>query len=191
MDMMGIVWDFEYVDFFNGEVCGFEFCKFNLMGECFVLVDGDFILIQLGVILDYLVEKLGLFSVDNVIDCCEIQCWILWDNYKMFGVVGMLCFLMNFLFEEKCFVEVIVFIVGCVKVVFKIFDGYLQGCDFVVINVFIIVDLSCVSYLYYFEFFIFDWVEYLNIDCWLDCIVEQFGWKYFYDLMCRVFLFNV
>jgi glutathione S-transferase len=187
MDMMGIAWDPEHVDFFNGEARGPEFRKLNPMGECPVLVDGDLTLTQSGVILDYLVEKSGLLSADNATDRREIQRWILWDNHKMSGVVGMLRFLMNFLPEEKRPAEVIAFTAGRAKAAFKILDGHLQGRDFVATNALTTADLSCASYLYYPEPITFDRAEYPNIDRWLDRIAEQPGWKHPYDLMRRAF----
>ena len=187
MTMMGIEWEPVHVDFFNGEARSAEFRKINPMGECPVLVDGDLTLTQSGVILDYLVEKSGRLGGQTAAERREIQRWVLWDNHKLSGVVGMLRFLMNFLPEEKRPAEVIAFTAGRAKAAFTILDGHLDGRDFLATDALSIADLSCASYLYYTEPFTFDRADYPNIDRWLDRIAAQPGWKHPYELMRRAF----
>ncbi|MGB4826030.1 MAG: glutathione S-transferase N-terminal domain-containing protein, partial [Paracoccaceae bacterium] len=50
----GMDWQPVFVDFFNGATRTPEFRQLNEMGEVPVLVDGDEVLSQSGVILDYI-----------------------------------------------------------------------------------------------------------------------------------------
>ena len=52
-------WEPVFVDFFNGETRSPAFRALNPMGEVPVLVDGDTVLTQSGVILDYISSKTG------------------------------------------------------------------------------------------------------------------------------------
>lgn len=67
-------------------------------------------------------------------------------------------------------------------------DIWLVDWYWLVVDQFIIVDFLCCGYLFYFEFFGFDFDKYFNIVVWLGCISVLFGWNYFYDLMFGNFL---
>ena len=187
MTMMKIDWQPVFVDFFNGETRSPEFRAINPMGECPVLVDAELTLSQSTLILNHLVEKTDMLSADNSTDRREIQRWLLWDNHKMSGTVGMLRFLMNFLPAEKRPSEAIAFTARSAKAAFKVLEARLEKRDFIATNKLTIADISCASYLYYPEPFTFDRAVYPNIDRWLDRIADQPGWSHPYDLMPRAF----
>ncbi len=70
-------WDVHFVDFFKGEARSPEFMHLNEMGEVPVLVDGDQVLTQSGLILDHLVQKTGQFGGATAAAAREIWRWIL------------------------------------------------------------------------------------------------------------------
>lgn len=187
LQLAGLDWQPEIVDFFNGGSRDPGFLKINEMGECPVLVDGDQTLTQSGMILTYLSEKTGKFGGETPEEQREILRWILWDNHKFSTQVGMTRFLMNFLPEDKRPQEVIQFNLGRLKSAYKTLDRHLTGRDFIIGPNVTNADLSCSSYLFYPEEFGFDRAAYPNIAAWLDRIAALPGWQHPYELMQPAF----
>ncbi len=186
LTLAGIAYEPVFVDFFKGEARSPEFRKLNEMGECPVLVDGDKIQTQSGVILFDIAKKTGKLA-GAAEDQDEILRWVLWDNHKLSSQVGVLRFLMNFLPEDKRPQPVIDWIGARAAAAYKILDSHLEGRDWIVGRDVTIADISCCSYLYYPEPFGFDRKAWPNIDRWLDNIAALPGWKHPYDLMERAF----
>ena len=183
----GTPWELRFVDFFKGEARSPEFLKLNEMGEVPVLVDGDQVLTQSGVILDHLVEKTGRFGGETAAEAREVWRWILWDNHKLSSQAGTCRFLANFLAEDKRPAGVIPFVQGRLKAAFTVLDRHLSTRDWIVGSAPTIADFSCCSYLYYPEPFGFSRVEWPGIDRWLERIAGLPGWAHPYDLMTRAF----
>lgn len=183
LELSGMEWEPVFVDFFNGETRSPEFLTLNPMGEVPVMVDGDLVLSQSGVIQGYVTEKTGKFGGRNENERREVLRWQFWDNHKMSGQCGTTRFLMNFIPEEKRPAEVIGFLQGRLHAAFKTLDRVLEGRDWLVGNNPTNADFSCCGYLYYPEPFGFDRKQYRNIDRWLDGIAALPGWKHPYDLM--------
>ena len=183
LELAGLDWEPVFVDFFNGETRTPEYRKLNPMGEAPVMVDGELVLSQSGVIQNHVVEKSGRLGGRTPDDEREILRWILWDNHKLSSVCGMTRFLSNFLPEEKRPQEVIRWLHGRLKSAWKVLDAELQDRDWVAGREMTIADLSCCGYLYYPEPFGFDRGNWPAIDRWLDRIAGQAGWKHPYDLM--------
>lgn len=178
-------WDLHFVDFFKGEARSPAFLKLNEMGEVPVLVDGDEVLTQSGMILDHLAEKTGRFGGATAAETREVWRWILWDNHKLSTQIGTARFLANFLPEDKRPAGVVPFLQGRLKAAYKVLDAHLAGRDWIVGSGPTIADFSCCSYLYYPEPFGFDRAEWPNINRWLDRIAALPGWAHPYDLMPR------
>lgn len=178
-------WDLHFVDFFKGEARSPAFLKLNEMGEVPVLVDGDEVLTQSGMILDHLAEKTGRFGGATAAETREVWRWILWDNHKLSTQIGTARFLANFLPEDKRPAGVVPFLHGRLKAAYKVLDAHLAGRDWIVGSGPTIADFSCCSYLYYPEPFGFDRAEWPNINRWLDRIAALPGWAHPYDLMPR------
>ncbi len=178
-------WDLHFVDFFKGEARSPAFLKLNEMGEVPVLVDGDEVLTQSGMILDHLAEKTGRFGGATAAETREVWRWILWDNHKLSTQIGTARFLANFLPEDKRPAGVVPFLQGRLKAAYKVLDAHLAGRDWIVGSGPTIADFSCCSYLYYPEPFGFDRAEWPNINRWQDRIAALPGWAHPYDLMPR------
>ncbi len=183
LELSGLEWEPVFVDFFNGETRTEEFRMLNPMGEAPVMVDGDIVLSQSGVIQDYVSSKSGKLGGRSAAERREILRWQFWDNHKLSSAAGMTRFLMNFLPEEKRPQEVIAFTQARLKSAYRVLDAALAGRSFLIGDAVTIADLSCCGYLYYPEPFGFDRKDWPNIDAWLTRISETPGWKHPYDLM--------
>ena len=180
-------WEPVFVDFFNGASRSDDYRRINPMGEAPVLVDGDTVLSQSGVIQSYLSEKTGLFGGETPWEQREILRWILWDNHKLSSQAGVTRFLMNFIPEEKRSAEVIAFLQGRLMSAFKVLDAHLTQREWIAGRSVTNADLTCCGYLFYEEPFGFTRSDWPAIDAWLSRIEALPGWKHPYDLMPRGF----
>ena len=186
LQLAGVDWDEEFVDFFKGEARTDEFKAINPMGEVPVLVDGDTTLTQSGVIQQYIVDQTGKLGGAPE-DKYEVLRWVLWDNHKMSSQAGVTRFLLNFLPEDKRPQEAIGFLQGRLKAAYAVLDAHLADRDWIAGNTLTIADISNCGYLFYEEPFGFDRKDWPNIDAWLTRISETPGWKHPYDLMTPAF----
>ncbi|SLN42351.1 glutathione S-transferase family protein [Pseudooctadecabacter jejudonensis] len=176
-------WEPEFVDFFGGGARDPAFRALNVMGEVPVMVDGDVVLTQSGVIQDYVVETTGKLGGDTPEARREVLRWMFFDNHKVSSVAGPLRFMMNFLAEEKRNADVIGFMQMRLISALKVVNTQLEERAFLVGDHLTIADIACCGYLYYPEPFGFDRADFPNIDAWLDRIAATPGWKHPYDLM--------
>lgn len=183
LELAGMDWQPVKVDFFNGEARSSQFRQLNPMGECPVLLDGDLVLTQSGVIQDYVSSKTGKLGGTSATERREILRWQFWDNHKMSSQIGTTRFLMNFVPEDKRPAEVIGWLQGRLKAAYQVLEGELANRPFLVGGRLTIADLSCCGYLYYPEPFGFTRTDWPAIDAWLTRISETPGWKHPYDLM--------
>lgn len=186
LELAGVDWTPEFVDFFKGEARSDAFKAINPMGEVPVLVDGDLTLTQSGVIQQYVVDQTGKLG-GAASDKYEVLRWLLWDNHKMSSQAGISRFLMNFLPEDKRPQGAIDFLQGRLKAAYSVLDAHLDGRDWIAGQEITIADIANCGYLFYEEPFGFDRTAWPNIDAWLTRISEQPGWKHPYDLMQRAF----
>ena len=176
-------WEPVFVDFFNGAARSAEFRKINEMGEVPVLVDGDTVLSQSGVILDYISSKSGKLGGKSAAERREVLRWMFWDNHRFSTQIGAARFLGNFLPEDQRPAGVIPFLQGRLKTAYTVLNNHLEGRNWIAGPALSIADLSCCGYLYYPEPFGFDRKDWPNIDAWLDRISALPGWKHPYDMM--------
>lgn len=183
LTLAGIDWEPVFVDFFNGATRTPEFRALNEMGEVPVLVDGDRVLTQSGVIQFDVVERSGKLGGTTPADRAEVLRWILWDNHKMSSQAGTVRFLMNFLPADKRPEAVIPFLQARLTTALRVLDGHLAGRDWMVGDAVTIADIACCSYLFYPEPFGFSRDDWPNISKWLSRISDLPGWKHPYDMM--------
>ncbi len=179
----GMDWQPVFVDFFNGATRTPEFRQLNEMGEVPVLVDGDEVLSQSGVILDYISSKTGKLGGRSAAERREVLRWMFWDNHKLSGQAGTCRFQMNFLPAEKRPEGVIPFLQGRLKAAYTVLNAHLATRDWIVGTAVTVADLSCAGYLYYPEPFGFTRADWPHIDAWLGRIAGLPGWKHPYELM--------
>ena len=185
LTMADLDWEPVFVDFFNGGARSPEFRALNIMGEVPVLVDGDTVLTQSGVILDYISSKTGKLGGRSAAERREVLRWLFWDNHKLSTQIGTTRFLMNFLAADKRPEGVIPFQQGRLKAAYAVLNDHLTRRNWIAGEAQTIADLSCCGYLYYPEPFGFDRKDWPNIDRWLDRVAALPGWKHPYDLMPR------
>lgn len=183
LTLAGIDWQPVFVDFFQGATRSPEFRALNPMGEVPVLVDGDRVLTQSGVIQFDAVERTGRLGGSTPAERAEVLRWVLWDNHKFSSQIGSARFMMNFLPEAKRPAPVIDWVQGRLRAAYPVLDGHLAQHDWVAANGVTIADLSLCSYLYYPEPFGFDRAEWPHIARWLDRIAALPGWAHPYDMM--------
>ncbi|MGR3290237.1 MAG: glutathione S-transferase family protein [Paracoccaceae bacterium] len=183
LELSELEWQPVYVDFFSGAVRSSEFRELNPMGEVPVMVDGDIVLSQSGVVQDYISSKSGKLGARSAAERREILRWMFWDNHKLSGQIGTTRFMMNFLSEEKRPAEVITWLQGRLRAAYTVLNSELSQRSWLVGESLTIADLSCCGYLFYPEPFGFDRSDWPNIDTWLTRISETPGWKHPYDLM--------
>lgn len=183
MELADIDWDPVFVDFFNGETRTPAFRDLNPMGEVPVLVDGDTVLSQSGVIQDYISSKTGQFGGRSAAERREVLRWVFWDNHKLSSQAGATRFLGNFVPEEKRPEEVITWLQARLRAAYRTLDDQLSGRSWLVGDGPTIADLACCGYLFYPEQFGFDRADWPHIDGWLDRISALPRWKHPYDLM--------
>ncbi|MDT8856588.1 glutathione S-transferase family protein [Paracoccaceae bacterium Fryx2] len=176
-------WEPVFVDFFNGATRMPEFRALNEMGEVPVLVDGDTVLTQSGVMLDYISSKTGKLGGRSAAERRELLRWMFWDNHKLSGQVGATRYMMNFLPAEKRSDAVIAWQQGRLKAAYAVLNDHLSSRQWMVGAQVSIADLSCCGYLFYPEPFGFTRTDWPNIDAWLDRIAALPGWKHPYDMM--------
>lgn len=176
-------WEPVFVDFFNGETRSDAYKELNVMGEAPVLVDGDTVLTQSGVIQDYISSKSGKLGGKSAAERREVLRWMFFDNHKMSSIAGPLRFMMNFLPAEKRNQEVIGFLSARMAGALGVLDAHLDGRDWLASDSITIADIACCGYLYYPEDFTFDRKAFPNVDRWLDAIAAAPGWQHPYDLM--------
>jgi glutathione S-transferase len=187
LEFLDIDWQAEWVDFFNGASRTAEFKAINPMGEVPVLVDGDTVLTQSGVILDYLSSKTGKLGGKSAAERREVLRWLFWDNHKLSTLAGNTRFLANFLPEDKRPAGVIPFQQSRLRASYTVLNDHLSAHIWVAGKDMTIADLSLCGYLYYPEPFGFDRAEWPHIDAWLTRISGVKGWKHPYDLMQRAY----
>jgi glutathione S-transferase len=157
------------------------------MGEVPVLVDGDTVLTQSGVILDYLASRTGRFAGRSAAERREVLRWLFWDNHKFTGQIATLRFLTAFLPEEKRPAGVVPYLEGRVATACGVLDAHLTGRQWVVGTAPTVADFSLCGYLWYPEPHGVDRTQWPGIDAWLDRLAALPGWKHPYELMPRAF----
>lgn len=183
LSLTGLDWEPVFVDFFNGGTRTPEYRALNEMGEAPVLVDGDLVLTQSGVIQFHAAKVSGKLGGNGEAEEREVLRWVLWDNHKMSSQAGTRRFLMNFLPEAKRPQPVIDWLGGRLKDAYRVLDAHLAGRDWIVGDGVTLADTACCGYLYYPEPFGFDRADWPNIDRWLGNIAALPGWKHPYDMM--------
>jgi glutathione S-transferase len=183
LTLTGQAWAPVFVDFFGGETRTPAFRAINPMGEVPVLVDGDAVLTQSGVILDYLSSKTGQLGGRSAAERREVLRWLFWDNHKLSTQAGSARFIQNFLPADKRPEGVVPWLQGRLKAAYGVLNDHLSARRWIVGDAPTIADLSCCSYLYYPEPFGFDRRDWPQIDRWLDGIAALPGWKPPYDMM--------
>jgi glutathione S-transferase len=186
LNLIGADWQPVYVDFFKGgETRTPKYrADVNEMGEVPVLVHGAKKLSQSAVILTYLAERTGRFKPQGEDARLEALRWIIFDNQKVNGFLGVYRFLKNFA-RPPGDPAVLAFLKGRIDGNLAIVDKRLAAAPFVLGDEPTIADLSLVAYLYYpAEEFGFDIAgQYKNIGVWLDRIRALPGWVHPYELM--------
>jgi len=186
LELCGLDWSVEFVDFFKGETKTPEYRKnVNHLGEVPVLVHGSKSFTQSGVILNYLSEQTGKFGAASKEEEYEILRWILFDNHKFTSYTGTRRFFLEFMKSDDT--EVTKFLEERIIGALDIVEKHMVGRQFIATPSLSIADISMCGYLYYGDELRLDLDKYPNITAWTKRIAATKGWKHPYDLMPRAF----
>ena len=181
LELAGADWKPRFVDFFNGETRTPAYREINVMGEVPVLEHGGRRISQSGVILDYLIGRLGLYGWKDDDERREILRWLLWDNHKLTSYTATFRFLNKLVpnpdpvvrgeFRKRA------------EGAWKILDTHLKSRTFVVGDRLTVADLSICGYLFFDDELEVDWNGYPGIRDWLARLRATPRWKHPYDLL--------
>ena len=184
LQLCGADWTPRWVDFFNGETRTEEFrTTYNELGEVPVLETDGLMMTQSGVILDYLVERLGKFGWENETERREILRWTLFDNHKISSQLGVLRFLRTIAKTGET--ETTKWLEGRCRSALAILDKHLASNAFAIGNKPTIADFSLCGYMFYEGETGIDLNEYGNVAAWLERIKSLPGWDHPNTLMPR------
>lgn len=187
LEFMGEPWEPVHIDFFGGETRRPEYRVLNAMGEVPVLIDGETIVTQSGLILEYLSSRTGRLGGDTLEVRREALRWLFFDAAKVSGAAGPLRFNMNFLPEAKRDAGANAWLSMRLHSALKVMEAHLATRDWLAGRDVTIADCAACGYLYYDEPFTFDRAAWPAIDAWLSRIEALPGWTHPYDLMRRAF----
>lgn len=183
LELSGLDWTAEWVDFFHGAARSPEFQALNAMGEVPVLKDGDRVITQSALIQRHVADQAGKLGGSSDLEIAEVWRWTLFDNNKISGHAGPLRFNMNFLPEAKRDQGVNDWLAMRLRSGLKVLNAHLTDRDWIVGDTPTIADFANCGYLFYEEPFTFARTDYPAIDAWLSRISALPGWKHPYDLM--------
>jgi glutathione S-transferase len=181
LNLIGADWKPVWIDFFNGAARAPEFrAGVNEMGEIPVLVHGTKKLSQSGA---YLAERSGKFLPAGGDERLECLRWILFDNQKVNGYLGVYRYYLNFAPARDPGAEA--FLKGRFTGTLGIVDKHLAASPFIAGERPTIADISLAGYMFYpAEEFGFDVSkEYPAIGAWKERIRALPGWKHPYEMM--------
>ncbi|MCB1475021.1 MAG: glutathione S-transferase C-terminal domain-containing protein [Rhodobiaceae bacterium] len=182
LELNGLDWRPQFVDFFNGETRQPTYREINVMGEVPVLVHKDRRYSQSGVILDYLAEVTGKYGFSNDEERRDILRWTLFDNHKVSGVAGTWRFLK--VIAPSADPAVIAFLEQRVKTALQVMEQHIANRDFFALQGPSIADFSLAGYIFFVEEAGLDLKkEYPAVAAWRDRLAALPGWKHPYDLM--------
>lgn len=181
LNLCGADWQAEFVDFFNGGSKTPEYLALNSMGEVPVLVAGELVISQSGVILDYLAEESGKFHGKTASERRDVLRWILFDNHKLTSYFATLRFMRQFAGQEEN--DVTRFLHGRTEAALKVLERCVSVSAFVTGEQPTIADISLCGYLFWPEEAGFDWQAFPGIESWLERIKTLPGWVHPYELM--------
>src|SRR5690242_12279090 len=149
LNLVGADWEPKWVDFFGGAQRAPTYREeINEMGEAPVLVHGDRILSQSGVILTYLARRSGKFAPQGEDEELEALRWIIFDNQKVNGFLGPYRFLKNFA-KPAGDPGAMAFLKGRIDGNLSIVNKRLEKSPWLLGNRPTIADLSMCAYFYY------------------------------------------
>jgi len=181
LELTGCDWQPRLVDYFHGETRGDEYRALNVMGEAPVLIHGDTVLSQSGVILDYLAEVTGRFGPETPAERREILRWILFDNHKLTSYTATLRFMRSI--GKTGETPVTEFLDKRARGAWDVLDRQVASRDFVIGARPTIADLSLCGYLFFDGEIGIDFADYPALAAWRERIRALPGWKGPYELM--------
>jgi glutathione S-transferase len=86
LSMLGARWNYRHIDLRAGAHKTADYLKINRYGQVPALVDGDEVIVQSNVILQYLADRFGAFGGSAAHEKRRIAEWLAWDLDRMTSV---------------------------------------------------------------------------------------------------------
>lgn len=137
----------------------------------YVLVDGGVLqsVFEFGVILLYLVEKIGCFLFIDLCGCVIILEWLFWQMVGLGLMSGQMGYFNVYVLEK------ILYVIECydneVCCLYGVMDKCLVEYVFLVGDEYIIVDMVSYFWIGVYDMLLVDFVVFFNFKCWYEVIV--------------------
>jgi glutathione S-transferase len=86
LSMIGVKWNYRHIDLRAGAQKTADYLKINRYGQVPALVDGNEVIVQSNVILQYLADRFGAFGGSAAHEKRRIAEWLAWDLDRMTSV---------------------------------------------------------------------------------------------------------
>ncbi|ARJ42939.1 glutathione S-transferase [Pantoea alhagi] len=183
LNLCGLPWTPQFVNFFNGASKAEFALSVNEMGEIPVLEFDGRRLSQSGVILEYLSRFTGRFGAENEIERLEILRWLLFDNHRFSSYYATLRMLVGLRKSGES--EVTKFLRMQAENAFATVENHLKDREFIVSNRPTIADISMAGYVYFTDDTGIRLESYPQTRAWAQRLTTLPGWAHPYDLMPR------
>lgn len=185
--LVGELFDYVYVNMMQGEYKQFLYLFRQCYGQVFLFIDcnNGCYFCQFVVIMEYFVDMIGKFGGGNFDECLQVCEWMYWD-FDWF-VLNVYCVRGIWFGIWLVVLEVFEFSMVGGYVVLKVFDEYFVGCQWIVGEGMIIVDIDIYGVIVFVDDGGFDFVVYFNIQVWVKWFEVLFGFKSWKDLLLMEF----
>lgn len=179
---LGLVIDFEYLDFFEGDLRSSKFHQINPNQMVPVLDDGGFCLWESNAIIQYLADTVPgntLFPREAKAraDVVRWQCWELAHYNKAIGQIAFELILKPNFFQLKTDRAVAEYCLGELRRFAPVLEGHLQDHDYLVGGEITLADYAVAHTEMFVDAIGFDWSPYPNIQAYYTRMRENPHWN--------------
>lgn len=174
--------DFEYLDFFDGDLNSSEFHQVNPNRMVPVLEDGDFHLWESNAIIQYLADAVPgntLFPHEAKAraDVVHWQCWELAHYNNAIGRIAFELMIKPNFFQLETDHAVAEYFLGELQRFAPVLEGHLQGRDYLVGGGITLADYAVAHTEMFVDGIGFDWSPYPNIQAYYDRMRKNPHWN--------------
>lgn len=178
---LGLKVDFEYLDFFTGELKTAPFRAVNPNGMVPALVDGPLKLWESNAIMQYLADGAGADALfpREAKRRADVQRWLAWELSHFNKALGVLSFEAvakpNFMKLDPN-AALVAWAQGELKTFAPVLDAHLAGRQFVSGATLTIADYALIHLEFFKEAVPFDWSPYTNVNAYFDRMRKVEHW---------------
>jgi len=178
--MLGEPYDYRHVDLPGGAHKTPDYAKINRFQQVPALVDGDEVVVQSNVILQYLAEKFGKFGGKNPAERRRIAEWLAWDLDRL-TTLGQVRFIRKFLKQQDH--PALTFVEARARAALEFLDRHLGASKFVAGTQPTIADIAIFGWIAVAEEAGFDPAHFPNLRDWALRMLKLPGVAHPYALL--------